>query len=404
MKILKLEIEGYRSFQSQVWCPGDLNVVIGPNASGKSNLLRVLELLSVAAQGRLGAYVQREGGMEPMVWDGRAEKIRLRASMTPIPPYADLTKDALSYELTLQRLGKSSAYRIQRETLANALDMELLTRDPHRALIFSMATQCFEPVEGRTTTTPGPAIEAPLASLSEEEPLLASASGPFAANRFVAEFQKELAAWRIHQEFLTHCEALIRQPQITRAEAQLDPDGQNLIAVLHSLYNSHRDFKNEVNTAMQAAFGDDFEELAFPPAADGRIQLRVHWKSLQRGVPAADLSDGTLRFLFLLAALANPNPAPLIAIDEPETGLHPSMLRIVAEYARDAASRTQVVLTTHSPEFLDAFGDEPPTTTVVEWQDGQTHLRVLAGDSLDYWLKQYSLGELYRSWQLEAMA
>ena len=80
MKILKLEIEGYRSFQSQVWCPGDLNVVIGPNASGKSNLLRVLEMLSVAAQGRLGAYVQREGGMEPMVWDGRADKIRLCAA------------------------------------------------------------------------------------------------------------------------------------------------------------------------------------------------------------------------------------------------------------------------------------------------------------------------------------
>ena len=77
MKILKLEIEGYRSFKSQAWCPGDLNVVIGPNASGKSNLLRVLEMLSEAAQGQLGSYVQREGGMESVVWDGRADKLRI---------------------------------------------------------------------------------------------------------------------------------------------------------------------------------------------------------------------------------------------------------------------------------------------------------------------------------------
>ena len=278
--------------------------------------------------------------------------------MTPIPPYADLAKDALTYDLTLQRLGRSSSYRIEREVLANALDMELLARDPYRAVIFSMASQCLETVSSSTTTTtpeptttttpeattrstsqptttttPGPGIEARPASVSEEEPLLASASGPFAANRFVAEFQKELAAWRIHQDFLTHRDALVRLPQVTRADTQLATDGQNLIAVLHSLYNSNRDFKNETNTAMQAAFGDDFEELVFPPAADGRIQLRVRWRSLRREVPAADLSDGTLRFLFLLAALANPNPAPLIAIDEPETGLHPSMLRIIAEYA-----------------------------------------------------------------------
>jgi predicted ATPase len=180
-------------------------------------------------------------------------------------------------------------------------------------------------------------------------------------------------------------------------------DGQNLIAVLHSLYTGNREFKTEIDTAMTAAFGDDFEELVFPPAADQRIQLRIRWRSLRREQSAADLSDGTLRFLFLLAVLANPAPAPLIAIDEPETGLHPSMLPIVAEYARDAASRAQVILTTHSPDFLDAFGSDPPTTTIVERQDGQSQLRNIGGDELTYWLKKYSLGELYRSHELEEL-
>ena len=119
---------------------------------------------------------------------------------------------------------------------------------------------------------------------------------------------------------------------------------------------------------------------------------------------AADLSDGTLRFLFLLAVLANPKQPSLIAIDEPETGLHPSMLPIVAEYARDASRQTQVIFTTHSPEFLDAFGKEPPTTTVAEWINGETKLRIIAGEELQYWLDKYSLGELFRSRQLESMS
>ena len=396
MKIIKLEVEGFRSLKSQTWCPGDLNILIGPNASGKSNLLRVLETLSTAAQGGLGRHIQQEGGMEPIVWDGQADGIRLRAKMTPIPPYKDV-KHALTYELTLARLGKSSAYRIDKELLGNFYEVEtgerqeplkLLERDSHHAVVFSIESQ---------------RLEAPPASVPEEEALLSVAAGPFAANRYVGKFQEELADWKIHQGFHTHREAQIRAPQVTRADTQVSADGQNLVSVLHSLYTSDRDFESEIITAMRSAFGEDFDKLVFPPAADQRIQMRIRWRSLKREQSAADLSDGTLRFLFLLAVLANPSPPPLIAIDEPETGLHPSMFPIVAEYARDAASKAQVILTTHSPEFLDAFGDDVPTTTVVERQDGQTNLRVISGDELSYWLKQYTLGELYRSKELEAM-
>jgi predicted ATPase len=397
MKIIKLDVEGFRSLKSQSWCPGNLNVVIGPNASGKSNLLRCLETLSVAAKGGLGKHIQQEGGMEPIVWDGRTDHVRICAKTTPIPPYRDAVKDALTFELRLGRLGNSSAYRVDYEVLGNFSKVEtgemqqpfkLLERDPNHAVVYSINSQQFE---------------APPASVPEEETLLSIASGPFTANHIIGEFQKELASWKVYQGFQTDRDAPIRSPQVTRADTQVNADGQNLISVLHTLYTSSRDFKNEVNTAMSAAFGEDFEEIIFPPAADQRIQLRIRWRSLKREQSAADLSDGTLRFLFLLAILANPSPPPLIAIDEPEIGLHPSMLPIVAEYARDASNRSQVILTTHSPEFLDAFGEEVPTTTVVEWQNGETHMRVVSGDDLTYWLTQYSLGELYRSRELEAM-
>ncbi|NQT39393.1 MAG: AAA family ATPase, partial [Planctomycetes bacterium] len=219
----------------------------------------------------------------------------------------------------------------------------------------------------------------------------------------VGQFRDELAAWGIYQGFHTHPEAAVRQATVSRNETRVQPDGQNLIPVLHTLYTSNWEFKEELNTAMRSAFGDDFAELVFPPAADQRVQLRLRWKSLQRAQSAADLSDGTLRFLYLLTILANPDPPGLIAVDEPETGLHPSMLPIIAEYAQDAATRTQVILTTHSAEFLDAFGKEPPATTVLEWKDGETQLRPLSGDRLGYWLDKYTLGELYRSNELEAM-
>ncbi len=332
--------------------------------------------------------------MEPLVWDGQAEQIRLRAKMTPLPPYNDDVKDALTYQIVLARLGKSSTFRIEDEVLGNFSKVEtgemeqpfkLLERDPRHAVVYSMDSKRFE---------------APPESIAEEEALLSAAAGPFAANQFVADFQKELADWTIHQEFLTHREAQIRAPQVSRADTQVSADGQNLISVLHSLYTGDRDFENEINIAMRAAFGDDFEKLVFPPAADQRIQMRIRWRSLKREQSAADLSDGTLRFLFLLAILANPTPPPLIAIDEPETGLYPSMLPIVAEYARDAANRAQVILTTHSPEFLDALGQHAPVTTVVERQERQTVLRVVSGDELSYWLDQYTLGELYRSREL----
>lgn len=396
MKIHQLEIEGYRSLKSQSWSPGDLNVLIGPNASGKSNVLRALELLNFAAKGELGRYVLGEGGMDSIVWDGRVREIRLstetRSDREPL-------ESNYRFEICLMRIGNSSAYRIEHENLFYALWNEetrafensykkLIERDPMGAIAFS---------------TDSKRIEFEVSSIAEEESLLSVFAVPFHSNQDIAAFQKEMAGWKIYQNFRTDREAPIRIPQIARADTRVNADGRNLISVLHTRYTNDRDFENEIDTAMGAAFGDDYEKLIFPPAADQRIQMRIRLRSLKREIAAADLSDGTLRFLFLLAVLADPSPPSLIAIDEPETGLHPSMLPIVAEYARQASIKSQVILTTHSPDFLDAFGSNPPTTTIVESNEGESVLRVVADDELSYWLKKYSLGELYRSKELEAM-
>jgi len=399
MQALSLDVEGFRSLRHiENWRPGGLNVLIGPNGTGKSNLLRVLELAAESARGRLGRFVQDCGGMEPLVWDGSADAILFRVKCSPADAARDVSRDSLTYELKLERIGKTGEYRIGYELLAEYFKVEqgverepvkFLERQGLRARIFDAQNKM---------------LIAPEENVPPGETLLSLAADPFTQNRVIPPFRAQLAAWSIYHDFHTDRDAAIRQPAVTRYEQRVSHDGQNLIPVLHTLYTNDREFKNEINIAMRAAFGNDFEELIFAPAADQRIQLRVRWKSLQREQSAADLSDGTLRFLFLLAVLASPEAAPLIAVDEPETGLHPSMLPIVAEYAVEAARRTQVIFSTHSPQFLDAFGHAKLTTTVVGWEDGETSLKTFAEPEMRDWLKEYSLGSLYLSGELESLA
>ena len=397
MKIRQLFVEGFRSLKKVVWEPGDLNVLIGPNGSGKSNLLRVLEMISVSAQGGLGKYVQAAGGMMPLVWDGEAKEVAVKIKTTPPEPERDPKTDSLTYDVHLSRIGQTSTYRIEREVLGNYYRVELgdmeepfkfLERRGLKGVVFN---------DTQRGLTAAPEL------ISEEETLLSMISGPFFENRVIPLFQKELAAWSVYHDLRVDPKASVRQAAITRPERRVSPDGENLISVMNTLYTGDRKFKKDINAAMKAAFGDDFDEIVFTPAADQKIQLQVRWNSLKREQPAADLSDGTLRFLFLLTVLASPTPAPVIAIDEPEAGLHPAMLPIVAEHAVDASLRSQVILTTHSPQFLDAFKETLPTTTVTKWEDRQTELRSIDGEELKYWLKEYTLGSLFKSGELEAM-
>jgi predicted ATPase len=397
MKILNMDIKGFRSLKNISWAPTDLNVIIGPNGTGKSNLLRMLELISISAQGGLGKHIQKAGGMEPLVWDGISDSIRFHVKSSKLLPFWFADMNWLTYEVELARLGKSGAYSIGKEQLL------YFHRQKPKISVEPFAILDRQKMTARIFDENRKELIAPEESMLEEETLLSMTAGPFIINQHIPIFRRQLAEWRVYHDIDVSLSATLRQPAVARLEERVDPDGQNLIPVLHTLYTGDRDFKKDIDRAMRAGFGDDYDELIFPPAADQRIQLRVRWKSLQREQTAADLSDGTLRFLFLLTILASPSPAPVIAIDEPETGLHPSMLPIVAEYAVDAAERVQLIFTTHSPQFLDAFEDTKPTTTVAKWVNGETILKTLDGERLERWLKEYSLGSLYRSGELEDM-
>jgi len=378
MGIERLEIKGFRSLRDVVWEPGRLNVLIGPNASGKSNLLDACFLLQDAVRGNLDQGIVRRGGITPLLWDQRERSLSWHVTI------GNPDRAILEYGLGLERLGPTGEFRVQHERLHTG-GATYLRRTPSGAEIFS--------IDHRDIKWEEP--------LHQNQTLLSMISNPL-VSPVALSFEKQIESWSVYYDLSVD---EVRQASVARIEKRIVvPDGRNLTAVLHTLYTGNREFRRVVDAAMHAAFGEDYDELLFPPAADQRVQLRLRWSSLSSEQSAADLSDGTLRFLILIAILADPDPGALIAIDEPETGLHPRMFSILAELAQDAAERTQVVFTTHSPQFLDAFTGEPPTTTVTERVDGETRLKNVDGEELRRWLREYSLGSLFSAGDLEALA
>jgi predicted ATPase len=167
-------------------------------------------------------------------------------------------------------------------------------------------------------------------------------------------------------------------------------DGRNLGLVLNR-------FRRE--PAVKASFIDHLKKL-YSGVDDFEVILEGGTVQvfLQEGkwtVPATRLSDGTLRYLALLAVLCHPTPPPVTCIEEPELGLHPDILPHLATLLREASTRTQLIVTTHSDILVDAFTEDPDAVIVCEKRDGATYLKRLDAGELQPWLETYRLGDLW---------
>ena len=391
MGIERIEIEGFRSLKHVVWEPSNLNVLIGPNGSGKSNVLEGIEFLSHIIQGRLEEAVERFGGLAILAWNHSAREIRWRAQINTDPSRS--TPRHVEYELALNLRDDLGNFSVGAERLAVPGEpIPLVERDGEIAKIKEPDSPEVKEYDiGPLSFLLPVPMESHLRGRKDD------------GRKFARDF---LIGAKCYQNMPVAYGAELRRSAKARREDWVQPDGQNLVSVIHTHYPRNDHFTAAINDAMRAAFGNDFDKLITPPAEDTRVQLRLKRKSLNDSLSAAELSDGILRFLLLITILSQPNPPPLIAIDEPETGLHPRMQHIIAEYAIEASQKTQVILTTHSPEFLDAFSasDVVPKVTVAFWEDGQTMLKTPREDVLQHWLKEYTLGRLMTSGELEEIA
>jgi len=424
MQIEELKVEGYRSLRSVTWRPGALNVLIGPNASGKSNLLEVLELLALLPTGKLSDHIMNLGGLSALLWDNQAPRLNIEWKTRPIEytqPESGIEEERRSeHQILIEPIGSGSDYLIRYEshrffsssnkgekdlTATSAIKSLNLSRNLSSAFVTRDSQE--QPTEDDHYRQRVPERESILSVsdfpvLNTVEILADMWTNPATGMSCIEP--NTLLNWSVFRNFRTDSRSEILKPVVVRYEKNLASGGSNLPVVLHTFCEHDKNFKEAIDGAMRAAF-DEFDRLTFLPASTNRIELGIQWKNASRPHAASQLSDGTLRFLYLLTILNNPTPPSVIAIDEPEVGLHPRMHAIIAEHAAQASERAQVVLVTHSPEFLDAFRevDQVPTTTVFELKDGETHVRTIAGETLAYWLQNYSQGELFRTGELEDM-
>ncbi len=364
----RLHVQGYKTLRDVDLALGPLNVLIGPNGCGKTNLLDVIALLHEYAAGKLEDAIYARGGLDGILWArGEYESIRTRLVFD-----VDSHGKETDWEFRLQ-LRKSGTALVSDTALGRADKLRL--------------AQDVAPAPYKTSIWPPPVrkTHAPRTQVDE-----------------ATEQLDDLLAGSIIYTFLdTTPGAPMRQPALIRPQTRLVNGGDNLVNVLYHLSSArqYRRAYQEILDDIQTAY-HDFEELAFPAeGGDGRIVMRWKEQSFQRDFSAHYLSDGVLRFLCLLVILKTPDPPPLICIDEPESGLHPGLMPIVADLLRDAANRTQLVVATHSPQLVDALDVEH--IVVMEKVDGETLVQRLQDRSqFDAWLEHYTKAELWLSGEL----
>jgi predicted ATPase len=370
MFIQSLKLSDILSFHNPDPLPlRPLNIFIGANASGKSNLIDCIGLLR-ALPSSVSNYINDRGGAESWIWRGKrdTENPTIRAEVA-------LGGKPLTYEIVFTAVERALA--IQSEHLSAAESPYLARLGTNLNIWGSGAPE--------TLRSDGPGVP-------PAESALSAYRNPLDRTP-ITNASRALGHIRIYRDFQTGTRDDARVGVSSSAPKHpLEEDGSNLALTLQEL-----DFRGALQLVKHylTRLSDRFEDIKVR-AEGGRSQLYIQERGVDM-ISATRLSDGTLKFLCLMAVLCDSSPAPLICIEEPETGLHPEALALVGDALREAATRTQLIVTTHSDALVDRFTDEPETVVVCERDfDESTSFRRLSGAQLKDWLEDYTLGELWR--------
>ena len=390
--IQRLRLDGFLSFApgSEAFDLQPLNVLIGPNGSGKSNVIEAIELLR-AAPSDFAAAVRDGGGPAEWLWKGSAK---------PSPATLDLELDAGT------PTGRPLRYRLEFTSVQNRVEVideaieETQPRPGKHDVFFYYRFQRGRPVINvRAAGKTGKTVERRLerASLLPDQSVLAQRKEPDLYPE-VTWVGRQLSSIQTFREWTFGRYAPLRQPQpADLPEDRLLSDARNLALVLNQI--EHKD-ERRFNELLKRFF-PRFERMT-TRISGGTVQFFLHEPGFGSPIPPTRLSDGTIRFIALLATLLNPSPPPLVAIEEPELGLHPDAVAIVGDLLIEASTRMQLVVTTHSDTLVSVLTSQPDTVIACERPGESTLLRRLDPKRLDHWLNDYRLGELWRMGELGA--
>lgn len=359
-----------------------LNLFIGPNGSGKSNLIEAISLMRSAPR-EFREVTRKGGGVSEWIWKGQAKEPASVELIFKHPTGQKPLRHKMSFRPVAQ---------------AFSLDDESVEEIEPRQSSESDVYFYYRYRQGHPTVNTVKEKQRKLAqdSIEPDRSILAQRRDP--------EIYPELA-WlaqnyekvRIYREWAFGRNAVFREPQ--KADMRndvLEEDFSNLGLFLNRLKTR----SPVANKAILAGLKDLYDGITdFNVFIEGGT-VQVFFTEEDFVIPATRLSDGTLRYLCLLAILCDPDPPPLICIEEPELGLHPDILPKVADLLRDASTRTQLIVTTHSDILVDAMTEAPECVVVCAKSDGKTTMQRLIPEDLEQWLTKYRLGQLWTKGQI----
>ncbi len=358
-----ITIKGFKSIASvEKLKLGAINVVIGSNGSGKSNFIGVFSFLHAIREGHLQDYVIKAGGADKMLHFGAkvTKKLHIRISFKDNP---------IEYEIELE-----------------PTDADELVPQSEILYFWDMTDH---PKAYSSKAVPRVGKEAGISALKP--------------STFVTSFivPNLFDSWRLYHFHDTSSTSPMKKTADVNDNRYLRPDGSNLAAFLYYLREKHEISYNVIRRTVQrvAPFFDDFQ---LEPQKLNPNKIRLEWrhKGSDAYFDASALSDGTLRFIALATLFLQPqNYRPsVILVDEPELGLHPYAITLLASLIKQASVSTQVIISTQSPFLLDHF--QPEDVLVTDRVDGGTQLTRLDSAKLATWLQDYSLGQLWEKNEL----
>lgn len=350
-----ISVSGFKSIASiQMLELGAINVLIGPNGSGKSNFIGVFSFLHAIREGRLQDYVLKAGGADKVLHFG--------------------SKVSEYLQIYISFQNKQNEYTIQLQPTNND---ELVPQ--------------YESVGYWNKSLYAKAYTKSIPSVGREAGIGTVQSLP------VAEYVREhLDGWRLYHFHDTSSTSPMKKTSDLNDNRYLRPDASNIAAFLYYLQEKHSSSYGLIRQTVRLVtpFFDDFQ---LEPQKLNAEKIRLEWrhKGSEAYFDASSFSDGTLRFIALATLFLQPESyrPSVILVDEPELGLHPYAITMLASLIRQASISTQVIISTQSPPLLDHF--QPEDVLVAERVEGGTRFRRLESERLDKWLKDYSLGQLW---------
>jgi predicted ATPase len=372
-----------------------LNVLIGPNGSGKSNLIEAIDFLRASPKD-LTSPILDGGGVTEWLWKGsKGTPIAELAATVFYPEGIMSMRHRISFTMVGQRF----------ELTDEAIENDHPEGQGLKDVRFYYRYQQGRPVlnicadQSNKHNSQGRRIERKLRreDLALDQSVLSQRKDPDQYPE-ITYLGNQYSKIRLYREWNLGRYTPPRMPQkADLPEDFLSENANNLGLVLNDL--EHQPGVRSILLNGLQQFHESFNDVS-TKIHGGTVQIFLHEQGMNQPIPATRLSDGTLRYLCLLAILCHPSPPPLVCIEEPELGLHPDILPTIAELLVAASHKTQLIVTTHSEILVDALTKTPEAVIVCEKNDGSTSMRRLDSVALDEWLKKYTLGELWRRGEL----